>query len=253
MEEKATKRYLIILLCAVLLGTCAIGMAEEVEIPVEENEVPSVEDPSGEREDPSAHDESHHTVEQEHGEPFLEKTDSLETHTWITTFDLYCEDCGRVIEENVRTEQKEEPHVWDVTREEPTCVSEGSESSVCTICGAEKTETLPKLAHVYADKSLLEGQDKGGVVGTGEHSGLVIGEVILAPTCTKSGKGTLLCLTCQTAVRNVTLPAKGHEWDEWAEVPIPEDEICVSDKMEQRQCSVCGETETRTVSPAPGH
>ena len=254
LEDKATKRYLMILLCAALLCTCTICLAEEVEIPAGEIIVPSGETETQQGEDaPSAHDESHHTVEQEHGEPFVEKTDSLETHTWITSFDLYCEECGRVIEENVRTEQKDEPHVWDATRKEPTCVLEGSENSVCTVCGAEKTEILPKLDHVYADAALLEGQEAGGVVGAGEYEGLVIGEVVLAPTCTESGEGMLLCLTCQTAVRAVTLPAKGHEWDEWTEIPIPEGEICVSDKMEQRQCGVCGETETRTVSPAPGH
>ena len=262
MEEKATKRYLIILLCAVLLCTCGVGMAEggassaeEGETLTEESQVPSEEgeEPSGEGEEPSAHDESHHTVEQEHGEPSVEKTDSLETHTWVTSFDLYCEECGRVIEENVRTEQREEPHAWDVTREEPTCVSEGSEISVCTVCGAEKMEVLPKLDHVYADEALLEGRDAGKVTGTGDYSGLVIGKVVTAPTCTENGEGMLLCLLCQTAVRKTALPAKGHEWDEWADVPIPEDEICVTEKIEQRQCLVCGETETQIAAPAPGH
>ena len=70
-----------ILLCAALLSLCAGGIAEET---------------------PAVHDDSHHTVEREHGQPFAQKTDSMETHTLITSFDLYCEDCGRVIQENVR-------------------------------------------------------------------------------------------------------------------------------------------------------
>ena len=222
-----------ILLFAALLGLCATGMAEE--------------------ETSSVHDDSHHTVEREHGQPLAQKTDSMETHTLITSFDLYCEDCGRVIQENVRTEQKEEPHKWNVTREEPTCASEGKESSVCAVCGAEKTEVLPLLAHEYADASLLDGRDAGTVSGTGEYAGLQIGEVTAAPTCTEQGKGTLLCLTCQTAVRTVILPARGHDWEEWTAVLLPDDMICVTEPSEQRRCRVCGETETRVTGPAPGH
>ena len=221
-----------ILLCAALLCVCAAGMAEEV---------------------PLAHDETHRTVEREHGQPHVEKTESMETHTWVTAFDLYCEDCGRVIEENVRTEEKQQPHTWDVTRQEPTCTAKGAEISVCEICGAEKTQPLSQLPHVYADAALLEGRAAGIVTGTGEYAGLVIGEVTEAPACTETGRGELLCLTCQTAVRTVTLPANGHDWDEWTEVPVPEDDICVTEKSEQRQCRVCGEKETRTAGPAPGH
>ena len=221
-----------ILLCAMLLCVCAAGVAEET---------------------PSVHDETHHTVEREHGQPDVEKTESMETHTLVTSFDLYCEDCGRVIEENVRTEQMQQPHTWDEKREEPTCTEEGAAVSVCTVCGAEKTEVLPRLDHTYADADLLEGREAGGVPGTGEYAGLVVGEVTQAPTCTESGKGTLLCLTCQKAVRTVTLPARGHDWNDWTAAPVPEDEICVTDQTEQRKCSACGETETRVTEPAPGH
>lgn len=221
-----------ILLCAALLSLCAAGMAEET---------------------PSVHDDSHHTVEREHGQPLAQKTDSMETHTLIASFDLYCEDCGRVIQENVRREEKQEPHAWRIARLEPSCVSSGTEIRVCTVCGAERIEILPQLAHAFADAALLKGRGVGTVNGTGEYAGLVIGEVTAAPTCTETGKGTLLCLTCQTAVRTVTLPAKGHDWEEWTAVPVPEDMICVTEPSEQRKCRICGETETKVTGPAPGH
>ncbi len=232
LEDKATKRYLMILLCASLLCVCATGIAQDV---------------------PAVHDETHHTVERVRGESYAEMTGSLKTHIWVTEYELYCEDCGRVIEENARTEKTEQPHTWNVTRQEPTCTDQGTQTSVCTVCGTENTQVLPKLSHVYADAGLLEGRNAGTVTGTGEYAGLVIGEVLAAPTCTEAGKAELLCLTCQTAVYGVNLPAKGHAWDEWTEVPVPENEICVTDKTEQRQCRVCGETETRVVSPAAGH
>ena len=232
LEETATKRYLMILLCAALLSVCAAALAEEM---------------------PIVHDGSHQTVEREHSQPSVIKTDSMDTHTWVTVYDLFCVDCGRVIEENVRSEEKQEPHIWNVTRKEPTCKEEGMSISVCTVCGAEKTDTLPQLAHVYADESLLKGRNAGSVTGTGEYAGLLIGEVIAAPTCTDAGIGALLCLTCQTVAHTVILPARGHEWNEWTAVPVPEDEICVSDSVERRQCRVCGEEETRVVGAAPGH
>lgn len=232
LEDKATKKYLMILLCAALLCACALGMAEEV---------------------PSAHDDTHHTVEQAHGQPRVEKTDSMTTHTVVTVYDLYCEDCGRVIQENVRTAETQEPHDWSVTRQEPTCTGKGAETSVCTVCGAEKTQVLPKLMHVYSDASVLEGRDEGMVTGTGQNAGLVVGEVLTPPTCTEKGKGELLCLTCQIAVRSVTIPARGHSWDDWTAVKVPEEEICVTDQTEQHRCRTCGETETRVTAPAPGH
>ncbi len=232
LEDKATKRYVMILLCASLLCVCAAGIAQDV---------------------PAVHDETHHTVERARDQSRVEKTGSMKTHTRETVYDLYCEDCGRVVAEAVRTEKKEEPHTWDVSRQEPTCTGQGAETSVCPACGTEKTQVLPKLAHVYADAGLLEGRGAGIVTGTGENAGLVIGEVLEAPTCTAAGKAELLCLTCQTAVRVVNLPAKGHAWDEWTEVPVPQDEICVTDQTEQRRCRVCGATESRVTASAPGH
>ena len=220
-----------ILLCAALLCACAVGAAEET---------------------PDAHDGGHRTVEREQSQT-VEKTDSMETHIRLISYDLYCEDCGRVIEENVRTEEIQEPHAWSETRKEPTCAEEDQETRVCAVCGAEKTAVLPRLDHAFADAALLEGREVGPVAGSGEYAGLVIGEVTNAPTCTDSGTGTLLCLTCQTALRAVTLPARGHDWEEWTAIPIPEEEICVIDAMEKRQCRICGEEETRIVKAAPGH
>ena len=232
LEENATKRYLMILLCALLLGMCVSGLAEE---------------PYG------LHDDSHHVTEREHGQPAVEQTDSMETNAWITVYDLYCDECGRVIQENVRTEEKTEPHAWNVTREDPTCETDGWEKSECAVCGAEKTATLPRLDHRFADASMLEGREAGPVMGTGVFAGLFIGEVSAAPTCAEEGTGILLCLTCQTATRAVTLPAVGHDWEDWMEVPVAEDRICFTEKTEKRICRICGESETRVAGPAPGH
>ena len=112
-----------ILLCAALVCACAAGWAEA---PV--------------------HDESHRTVERMHGEPFAEKTGSMETHALITVYDLYCEDCGQVIRENVRREETQQPHDWQVTCEEPTCTEPGRAVRRCAVCGEENVIETPLWA-----------------------------------------------------------------------------------------------------------
>lgn len=220
-----------ILLCAALLCMCFAGMAED-----------------------TVHDGSHHTEEWVHGQPYAVKTDSMETHVWVTVFDLYCVDCGRVIEENVRREETPQPHSWSVvTRQEPTCAEEGMEISVCTQCGAEKTEVLPKLSHQYADAALLAGRDTGIVAGTGEYAGSVVGMVITPSTCTDTGSGFLLCLRCQQAEKITVIPKQDHDWSEWEQQEIPEDRICVTDVTAVRHCLRCDAEETQTLSEAPGH
>ena len=115
-----------ILLYAALVCACAAGWAEA---PV--------------------HDESHRTVERMHGEPFAEKTGSMETHALITVYDLYCEDCGQVIRENVRREETQQPHDWQVTCEEPTCTEPGRAVRRCAVCGEENVIETPAVGHCY--------------------------------------------------------------------------------------------------------
>lgn len=126
LEDKATKRYFMIALCAALLCVCTAAVGEI-----------------------SAHDESHRMAERVHGEPWAERTGSRETHALITLYDLYCEDCGQVIQENVRREETQQPHDWRVTWEEPTCTEPGRGVRVCAVCGEEDVIETPAVGHCY--------------------------------------------------------------------------------------------------------
>ena len=228
MEETPTKKLLWILALTVLLSClCAAALAEA----------------------PEEHTPSHRTEERAHGAPVIQKTDSQETHSVVTAYDLYCLDCGRVIEENVRTESAEQAHNWRVARVEPGCESDGEEIKICSACGMEIRQTLPQTGHQYAGAAMLMRRDNGPV----SVDGKLIGMVIKAPTCTLSGSGTLVCLHCQNAAQSVTIPPLGHEWGEWTDVPVDPKLVCVTDVKVSRKCLACGEVETSVVSAAPGH
>ena len=215
---------LIALLCA-----CAGATAEETE-PV--------------------HDSTHQTEERLHGEPTVWQTESLETHVVTVSYDLYCLDCGKVIQEQVRQEEKNEPHDWmAVSGQEPTCTQEGIEIRRCDVCGMTEERTLPPVAHQYVGAAALTGKKIGSV----EQDGKIIGTVTVVPTCTAEGEGTLFCLLCGEAAQSVSIPALEHDWGEWIEIPVSVDEICITDLKEERVCARCGEKETRVKEAAPGH
>ena len=211
---------------------------------------PAVQD--GETSAPD-HNADHKTEERLHGVTQIEKTDSADTHRTISVYDLYCLDCGRVIKERVRTEESNEKHAWRTARIEPTCQEEGQQIQICSACGMEIREILPKISHQFVGAAQLMRREAGTIYGTGELSGKVIGEITAAPTCTESGSGSLLCVMCGKTWQPVSIPAIGHEWGEWEDVTVPESEICVTDVTVIRFCQACGEEESRQVSPAPGH
>ncbi len=208
MEDNATKRYLTFLLFALLVCFSAAALAEEAPAAV--------------------HDDTHRVTEREHGQPQAMRTDSGETHAWITAYDLYCEDCGRVIEENVRTEEKQEPHAWSVTRQEPTCAAEGWEKRACPVCGAAETETLPALDHDWSEWAAVPVPEDA--------------------VCVADQMEERECLLCGRRESRVVSPAPGHQWME----TIVKESSCTEAGEMLRECQVCPAAETVAL-PALGH
>ena len=232
MEDTATKRLIMILTAAMLVFAYGHAAAEQPAI---------------------GHNDSHRTEERARDNPAVTQTGSNDTHHVAVTYDLYCLDCGRVIQANFRTEDRDEEHTWGTARIEPTCEDEGEQVSVCTVCGAISREKIPALGHQYAGAAQLMRRQTGTVQGGGEFAGKTIGEVITAPTCTENGSGILICARCQDASQTVSIPALGHEWGEWEDVTEPPETACITDVRVARRCLICAEEEIRTVSPAPGH
>ena len=86
-------------------------------------------------------------------------------------------------------------------------------------------------------------------LGDGGH----IPEVVPAvePTCTETGltEGSICSICGETLVAQTEVDALGHDWSAWTETTAP---TCTEAGEEERECSRCDETETRTVA-ALGH
>ena len=108
---------------------------------------------------------------------------------------------------------------------EPTETETGIRVHTCTVCGAEKTVTLPTIDHVHDYK-----------------------EVVTAPTCTEQGFTTHTC-SCGDSYVDTYVPAKGHSYGDWYTITEVD---CTADGEEKRDCKSCDHSETRAVA-ATGH
>ena len=228
MEGKITKKLITILLLAWTIGILPQALSEET---------------------PPVHTSEHQTREILQGTPQATDIGNDSVHAVTRIYDLYCDDCGRVVEAHIRMEENQEGHAWETARVEPTCESEGVEIRICTACGRQSQETLPVLNHQFAGVSQLMRRETGEV----QSGGKTIGRIVVAPTCTEGGRGTLICVLCGNAEQAVEIPALGHDWGDWEDADIPAAQICITDVTVVRRCSACGEEERRVVSPAPGH
>ena len=123
-----------------------------------------------------------------------------------------------------------EQHTWEETgRTQPTCTDAGVITKSCVRCGAEASETIPALKHVW---------DKGTVT--------------KKPTCTGKGEKTYHCTrdNC-TGTRNEEIAATGHTAVKDAAVEA----TCENSGLtEGSHCSVCGKVlEVQKEIPAFGH
>ena len=159
-------------------------------------------------------------------------------------------------------------HDWDEGKvtTEPTEETTGVCSYVCGTCGANKTETIPKLEHVHNHTSVVTAPTCtvagyttytcicGDTYIDDEVTALGHNEVIdkgYAATCTEAGLSEgKHCERCNTVlVKQEAITALGHSWDEGKVTTEPTEEdtgICTY------TCETCGETKTEVI-PALGH
>lgn len=108
-----------------------------------------------------------------------------------------------------------------ITDKQPTCLTEGSKSHHCSVCGEKSDVTaLPKAAHIFTSKTTKD------------------------PTCTSAGVITDSCTVCGDTKTN-GIPALGHNFGEYKVTVQP-----TADKegTETRTCSQCNTTETRAIA-----
>ena len=148
------------------------------------------------------------------------------------------------------------------TREkEPTCTEPGSETSVCTEAGCDKTFTreIPALGHSW-DEGKVTKQPTETETGIKTYTCTRCGEtktetipvlphthsfkaVVTAPTCTAKGYTTHTC-SCGYSCVDTYTDALGHAWDE-GKVTKPATEAEAGIKT--YTCTRCGETKTETI------
>ena len=66
------------------------------------------------------------------------------------TGDIYCKNCGELLEEGKVTEKL--PHTWQETQtvQEATCTEAGEKIYTCTTCNRTKTEQIPATGHKWS-------------------------------------------------------------------------------------------------------
>lgn len=84
---------------------------------------------------------------------------------------------------------------------------------------------------------------------TNEKPETVFGEWVttLEATCEEEGLQMRVSLADSSVVETRPIPAKGHEWSDWAEETAP---TCIVDGVKARVCSVC---ENKDYAPIPKH
>ena len=152
---------------------------------------------------------------------------------------------------------------WTVTTP-AGCETEGTETRICTVCGATETQSVPAIGHTFGNWTAQFGANcEEGVTATRKCS--VCGsteEKIIPPTshrfgewtvtreanCLIGGTETRTCTVCMTSESRTT-PAAGHTFGEWKLSRIA---TCENGGTERRKCTICGSTEERET-PALGH
>ena len=162
-----------------------------------------------------------------------------------------------------------ESHVWDdgVITTPATCDQTGVKTFTCSVCNAQRTETIPATGVHTWDEGVIttpatcvaEGvrtrtcsvcseQSTEIIPVTGVHS-WDEGVITTPATCGQTGVKTFTCSVCN-AQRTETIPATGeHAWDGGV---ITAPATCDQTGVKTFTCSLCKSTIEETI-PAPGH
>ena len=240
-----TKR--LILLSAALL----IGLMAAISACAEE----TAETPRPE----TGHQPGHTVRRQLRGEPEYLPAFGEEGHILRSVYDLYCEDCQEIVEEEVAVEESPRAaHEWRVEETEPTCAQDGVLRKTCVLCGFSTEELIPPASHQWIEERTEPTCTEEGVLRrTCELCGLETEEALppaghqwreerTEPTCTEDGVLRKTCEICGFETEEV-LPATGHQWREERTEPT-----CEEDGVLRKTCEICG-FETEEVLPATGH
>ena len=139
----------------------------------------------------------------------------------------FCSRCTATIDED---------HDWQAGEMlvEPTCMLDGAQSYVCSVCDAMKSETVASLGHDYPDNFTPNGDIHSRKCSRctssidAEHAWRS-GQVLVAPGCETAGEQQYDCMICGGS-KTVTLSALDHDYS---------DEFLPNGDVHSRHCSRC--------------
>ena len=159
------------------------------------------------------HNDSHQVLEVRQSDFQVVRNGDSDTHTLIYHYDLFCVDCGRVIQKDARQESFQENHYWTVGRKDPTCDAEGEDIRICSLCGAQVITSIPALGHDWS-----EWKEE---------------EIPLSLQCVTDRSEKRTCQRCGKEETQIMAPAPGHQWVALENIPA----TCTEPGRSVRQCS----------------
>ena len=130
-------------------------------------------------------------------------------------------DCLRCEDVYTDTPMPLAEHTWSETgREDPTCLSEGVQNYVCSVCGEAYADPIAALGHTYE---------------TAE---------VIPPTCTEIGYTLFKCIRCDDSYTDLEKNALGHIWIETER----EEPNCINAGSQHYECSACHLGKSETIS-----
>ena len=76
-----------------------------------------------------------------------------------------------------------------------------------------------------------------------------LNHITVPSTCKVAGMEYDICTECGETLNEKTLPLAAHKWSDWAVVKEP---TATTEGIEERTCSVCGDSETRSIDKFNG-
>ena len=166
----------------------------------------------------------------------------------------HCSRCDAII-----TAQEVIPalgHDWTeyVQTKAPTCTEEGVQTSTCSRCDEERTQSISANGHSPGPAATCVTPQTCTVCGAvlnevGGHT--VITDAAVPATCTEDGKteGSHCSVCGEVFEAQEIVPKLGHDYGAYSQTKDP---TCTTLGEEKATCSRCGAETTRTV-PALGH
>ncbi|MBE6629652.1 MAG: hypothetical protein E7624_02235 [Ruminococcaceae bacterium] len=151
----------------------------------------------------------------------------------------------------------------------PTCTETGTEQQTCTVCGTQKSNTVPAFGHQMPAEWVVD-TAPGCETDGARHKACLRCEKTLASevigatghtagewqtdtpaTCAQAGSRHTACTSCDAVLSTESIPMTSHKLA--GSFETLEAATCTTDGTRVKRCSVCKEIRITQPIPATGH